>query len=281
MQDVVSTARESRTADFPAPSRWSRLRRRLAKTTEQAARAADPVCRTWTVALIASVMMGALPVLICAAMLTPLHQVISALVLAPVVWTCARRDDWALGMLVLATTFTAHSLTMIAITVVAPDVGFELVPDGEAYWLKQRAWITSGEDPEYKWQAWGPAHAQLLAGTTLYSLTSLGAITIHQGFYEVDLMNYYNGRLIGISRNPVVALWFGWHLWSLLRGVGYVVLTYELASLGLQITMGCQLASWRDRAIRWGVGIGFLLLDATAKWYLLEIVRRQLNANLM
>jgi hypothetical protein len=183
-------------------------------------------------------------------------------------------------MLLLAAVFAGHSVAIIGVTSIAPETAAAMVPGGEEYWQKQWHWITTGKDPEYEWHAWGPAHAQLFCGTTLFSVTSLGVITLHQGFFEVDLMNYYNGQLLRISRRPELALCYGWHLWSLLRGCGYVVLTYELTSLGLQLAMGRSLAPWSERAIRWGVGTGFLILDATTKWCLLETVRQQLAANL-
>jgi hypothetical protein len=227
-----------------------------------------------------SSLIGCGVVLACVPFKSSAHQSLSALVLAPLVWSCARQSRWMLGMWSMVCAFICHSLTVIALTQIDPALGSSLTPDGDQYWAKQLVWITTGSDPEYEWAAWGPAHLQLFLGTTVYSLSSFGLITLQQGFYEVDLMNYYNGRLILASDNGWLAICFGWHLWSLLRGCGYVVLTYELTSLGLQIAIGQSLATWQSRLTRWSIGIGFLVLDATVKWSLLELVRQALFANL-
>ena len=275
----MSRPQVSALAKFTARMRW--VRRRFARATDRVARMADPLCRSWWAIATVSFVIATVPALAAISAPSSLHQVLSAVGLAPFVWSCARRDDWARGMTLLSATFVIHSLTLIAITVYAPETGSSLVPGGDEYWLKQLDWITTGRDPEYELRAWGPAHVQLLCGTTLFSMTSLGAITLHQGFHEVDLMNFYNGQLIRISRHPLVALTFGWHLWSMLRGCGYVVLTFEIVSLSLQMAIGRRLATKRVRCVRWLVGVGFLILDGLAKWFLLELVRQQLSANLL
>jgi hypothetical protein len=68
----------------------------------------------------------------------------------------------------------------------------------------------------------------------------------------------------------------GWHPWSVCRGIGYLVLTYEIASLSLSRLSGTPLASLQARQWRWGLGLGFLVLDGIIKYTLLEAVRRVL-----
>ena len=70
------------------------------------------------------------------------------------------------------------------------------------------------------------------------------------------------------------------HPWSLLRGAGYVLLTYEILSLALQVFSGRRLAVWRVRGSRLAAGVGFLLADGLVKYFFLETVRQQLFANL-
>jgi hypothetical protein len=226
-----------------------------------------------------AIAVGCIPIL-CLPFGCSVHQIVSPLAVAPGLWWCARENNWRKGILFLAGVFLVHSASVIAITALVPDRAAAIVPGGLDYWEKQYVWITTGKDPEYELKAWGPAHAQLFAGTTLFSLTSFGTLTLYQGFYEVDLMNYYNGRLMMLSRQPEVGLFYGWHLWSLLRGCGYVVLTFELSSLGLQFAIGRGLSTWKQRACRFGIGTGFLILDALTKWCLLETVRQKLAENL-
>jgi hypothetical protein len=255
-------------------------RAQLAQTAERLTGFGQPMCRSYPVLCFYAVAIGCLPVL-CLPFGASFHQILSTLAVAPGLWWCARENDWRKGMLFLASVFLAHSIVVIVITACGPDHGSAIVPGGTEYWRKQYEWITTGRDPEYEWKAWGPAHVQLFAGTTLFSVTSFGMITLHQGFYEVDLMNFYNGQLVLISRRPAVGLFYGWHLWSLLRGCGYIVLTFELSSLGLQLAIGRRLSPWKQRMCRFATGTGFLILDGVAKWSLLEIVRQKLAENLV
>lgn len=123
-------------------------------------------------------------------------------------------------------------------------------------------------------------HFRLLGGTTLYSYTSLGALTFYEGFYEVDLMNFYTAQLLRHSQNGPQALALGWHLWSLLRGAGYLLITFEVMSLALQHLLRMPLATRRRRQQRWAPGLGLILADGLAKAVLLEPVRASLLANL-
>ena len=156
-----------------------------------------------------------------------------------------------------------------------------LLPGAEDYWQKQRAWIESGEDPEYEVSAWVPAHLQLLGGSMLYSFTSFGVLTFHEGFFEVDLMNYYNAQLLMRSQSGPLALALGWHIWSVLRGIGYLFLTFEAVSLALAWVSGVAVASAAARRWRWGVGLSFILADGVAKYVALESVREGLFTNLL
>jgi hypothetical protein len=122
---------------------------------------------------------------------------------------------------------------------------------------------------------------QLLLGTTIFSFTSLGVITIHQGVYEVDLMNFYNAMLLHYSRSGWWSLLLGWHVWSMLRGIGYVVLTYEMISLSLQVFSGRRISTGSHRGLRWAIACTCLLGDATTKYLFLEAVRMRLFDNLL
>jgi hypothetical protein len=113
-----------------------------------------------------------------------------------------------------------------------------------------------------------------------FTYTSLGLIPFWQGLYEVDLMNFYVGRLVAGSQSPALALAVGWHPWSLCRGAGYLVLTYEVASLSLARLVGERLSTPGARRKRWLVGLGLLVLDGGIKFLCLEPVRQVLAGNL-
>lgn len=151
------------------------------------------------------------------------------------------------------------------------------MPGADEYWQKQRVWIQTGRDPEYELSAWAPAHLQLLSGAILYSYLSLGGVTFYEGFREVDLMNFYNARLAGVSQSHLRALIFGWHIWSVLRGLGFVIITFEVISLSLRRLTGVGGGvRWR----RWIGGLAFIIADGVVKFFFLGPVRDELFRNL-
>src|SRR5262249_25128137 len=131
----------------------------------------------------------------------------------------------------------------------------------------------TGENPEYQLSHWVPAQAQLLVAVLLFAYTSFGGVVFWQGLHEVDLMNVYVGSLLRESADPFQAVLLGWHPWSVCRGLGYLLLTFEVASLSLARFTGRPLSSGRRRAWRWGLGLGFLALDGVLKATLMEAVR--------
>lgn len=256
------------------------LRHKLAQSVRLATRFGDRFSTTWLRLLITAAVLGVVPIAIAFWAGRPWHQPLTALLLAPVLWSCAQRNDWRRGMALLGLVFLSHSAVAISLAYSFPATAAEAIPDGPDYWGKQWIWITTGTDPEYELAAWIYAHLQLLIGTTLFSFTSLGTVTLHQGLYEVDLMNYYNAQLLHHSRQGWWALLLGWHIWSLLRGAGYVVLTYEMTSFSLQFFSDRQNSTWQHRGLRWAIACTCLAADAISKYALLEVVRIRLFENL-
>jgi hypothetical protein len=228
-----------------------------------------------------AVLIGTVPVAISFWLGLPGHQWLSALLLAALCLGPVRENSWFRGMGLIGLTFAVHSVVVIALSAAAPQRTAAILPGAKSYWEKQQTWIETGQDPEYRLEAWVPAHLQLLSASTLFTFTSLGTVTFGQGFYEVDLMNYYNAQLLGRSQSGPLALVLGWHIWSVLRGLGYLVLTFEIISLSLAAWSGKSLSSWRARASRWGAGLGLLAADGIVKILLLEPVRQILDANLL
>ncbi|MEL6182457.1 MAG: hypothetical protein AAFS10_26105 [Myxococcota bacterium] len=68
-------------------------------------------------------------------------------------------------------------------------------------------------------------------------------------------------------------------MWSILRGLGYLFITFEVTSLSLQHFLGTELSPKRTRLMRWSAGLAFLLGDALAKLLLLDVIRQGLAAN--
>jgi len=254
---------------LPAPAR---------RATYNFAGLAQAFCEGWRW-VPASIAAGTVPFLVSYATRAPGHQLISALLLMMLCLACARRDDWRRGVGVMAVAYVAHCLLVIALSYADPQRVAPLLPGAEDYWHKQIGWIQTGVDPEYKLSAWVPAHLSLLGGALLFSYTSLGGIIFYQGFYEVDLMNFYNAQLMAQSSNQALSLALGWHVWSWLRGLGYLFIAFEIISFSLRRMTGMS-GDWALRWRRFSVGLAFLLADGLVKVIMLEPVREQMLFNL-
>lgn len=230
---------------------------------------------------IAAIGAGVIPLYIGWGLGTSYHQGVSAVLLFFLLLSNARHDSWARGIATLAIGFGAHCATAIGLTYFDPVGAALIMPDGAAYYEAQIQWITTGQDPEYEWSNWLPHHVQLLAGISFLSFTSMGFLALVQGFYEVDLMNYYVGSLLSNSDHSAIVLGLGWHPWSVLRGFCYVVLAYEVSSLTLGLFSGRKISSMRVRRFRWMAVLGFFFSDILMKILALDFVRRALAANLL
>lgn len=254
---------------IPAPMR---------RATYNFAGLAEPLCEGWRW-IPSSIAVGAFPFLISYATGAPGHQLVSALLLMMLCLPCARKDDWAKGVSLIALAYLAHCALVIALAYSDPRGVAPILPGAEAYWQKQIRWIQTGADPEYRLSAWVPAHLTLLGAAFLFSYTSLGSILFYEGFFEVDLMNFYNAQLMAQSSNHAVSLALGWHIWSWLRGLGYLFIAFEVISLSLGRMTGAS----KGRRLRWQhlcVGLAFLMADGLVKVILLEPVREQMLFNL-
>lgn len=204
----------------------------------------------------------------------------TALLLVPLLLAAVARDSLKLGAGVLAVAFASHSVVAIGLAARSPELAAAVFPAGEAYWRESHAWIVTGESLEYDLNWWLPAHLQLLGAVWLLSYGSLGLVTLSHGFYQVDLMNVYVGRLAASSYDAGLAVALGWHAWSLCRGIGLLLVTFETVSFSFERFTGRRLSTPPRRRTRWLAGLALLVLDGAMKYTLLEPVRQSLGANL-
>jgi len=229
---------------------------------------------------IAAILIGALPLGLSRVLGVGGHQAVSATGLLLLCLACVRSDDTRRGVALVLLAYLAHCATAVAIACSDPAAAARIMPGAEDYWAKQLAWIRTGWDPEYEAAVWIPAHLGQLGGGILYSYLSLGWITFFEGFREVDWMNFYSARLMGCSRDPATALLLGWHLWSVLRGLAFAVLTFEVLSLSLGRLTGRELSTPSLRRRRWSAALSLFLADGLLKLLLLQAVQRGLLGNL-
>jgi hypothetical protein len=252
---------------------------RLASAVWRAAGACDPLTRgpRW---LPVAALAGALPLLLSVLTGLPGHQPLAGALLWLPFLAAVRADRLGAGVGTIAAAYAAHSALAIGLAWTVPERLDGLLPGAPEYWAAQERWITTGDDPEYRLEAWVPAHVGLLAATVVLGYLTLGLAPFTEGFRQVDLMNFYVGRLGAGSESAGVAVGLGWHAWSVCRGVFCAVLLFELASWSFARLTGRETSTPGRRRARWAVGLTFFLLDATLKLLLLEPVRARLAANL-
>lgn len=236
---------------------------------------------------------GVLPLALAAPAHSSAHQAVSAILAFALLIAAVQRGDQLAGILTLPAIFGAHCGSAILLARCFPEVGADCFPDGADYWRQSLTWIQTGSDPEYDPANWVPEHLQLAVVVCLSSYLSLGLIPILRGFHEVDLMNYYVGRLLAASDDAPMSLLLGWHPWSLARGFAYSVLIYEIVAWSYRrLTSrgggpsrepvadgpGHQVGPRRS----WlSVGLLLLIVDGLLKLVLLDPVRRTLAAGLL
>jgi hypothetical protein len=231
--------------------------------------------------VIAALLAGLVPLIPCYLLDLPGHQVASALLLFPLFLATVReaRPGKALGVLCLA--YLAHSAGVVFLSVRDPDRMESLLPGARSFWTESLEWVETGFNPEYRISSWVPEHLLLFIMVIGLAYCSLGLTVLLRGFYEVDLMNYYVGRLIAQSSEASTAVLYGWHIWSLTRGLGCAIVLYEIASLSFGALTGTAGQRLQGRRWRLGIGMALLLLDGLLKFFLMGTVQARLQANLL
>ncbi|MFH1861878.1 MAG: hypothetical protein ABH878_03605 [bacterium] len=282
LESITITGRPNHRLDDPIRRYWIWPLRFSSGTRGAVIRALDtavPFCKNgrW---IVAALIAGALPFLLSYLFSIPGHQLVSAFMLTYLCLGCLRSNSLFKGLGMIAATYLVHCLLVVLLAFSDPQGTAPLMPGASEYWDKQYSWITTGADPEYEIGNWLPAQAQLLAASVFYGYVSLGIIVFYEGFIEVDLMNYYNAQLMRCSVQELRAVQYGWHIWSILRGLGYVIITLEILSFSLQRLTRVRLSTTRLRLARLLVGLSFLGADCIVKWSTLPEVRTILFQNL-
>ncbi len=265
------------------PRRWLGLipvPRLVATQLERAANDLEPfiVGHRW---FISAFIAGVIPLLIALAVGSAVHQIASGMLGFLLLLPALRRDDSFRAVGIVALLFVSHSVVAIAASRYWPTATAAAFPGGAEYFDKNLYWIRTGIDPEYIAGNWVPAHFQLLGAMLFFTIMSLGLAPLWQGFHEVDLMNHYVGRLLATSDGSPMSFLFGWHPWSVCRGICYTLLVVEMGSLSLEGLLGKPLSTRRRRLTRWSIAAAFFCFDCLLKYFALDFVRNQLAAHLL
>jgi hypothetical protein len=229
----------------------------------------------------APVAVGVVPLAIAAPFGSSLHQTASALLGFALLIAAIHRGDERRGLLTLPIVFCAHCALAIVLARLWPAETTACFPDGAEYWRGTLTWIQTGYDPEYDPANWVPEHLELAFVVGVIGYISLGLIPLFQGFHEVDLMNFYVGRLLAETNDTTLSLLLGWHPWSVMRGLAFSVLIYEVVAWSYRrLTATSGQGRGGLRLSRLGLAFGLLFADGLMKWLLLDPVRRVLAAGL-
>ncbi len=208
------------------------------------------------------------------------HQPLVGLALWALVLPCVAADRFLRAAGVVSLVVFSHSAVAIAFSAHDPDRAAAALRGSETYWTKTWDWIRHDRDEEYRVETWLPRHAALVGVGTAFGYTSFGAVPFVRGVEEIDLMNHYVGRLVRASERPEIALLCGWHPWSFIRGLAFLCLVFEVASVSLARFAGRTLSTRRRRIARWTAGLALVLLDGGIKVAFAPAIRDALFRNL-
>ncbi len=233
----------------------------------------------WRLVLTAAIV-GVLPLMMFQKLGFKHHQMVSTVLMLPFFWVLVLKNRFRAGIFFVAAVYVFHGIAAIYLTQKNPMAMAAFFPGGENYWKAQIEWITTGFDPEYDPKNWMPMHFILLVGISFFSVVTLGLIPFYQGFFETDLMNFYVGNLLQVSENQAVALTVGWHTWSVMRGICYSIIVFEMTSWTIEKLTKKKLCETKERRQRWVFGLLFFSLDFGLKFFTMENVRDILFKNL-
>jgi len=160
------------------------------------------------------------------------------------------------------------SVLFMALVCFTGDYMDSLVSGAAAYHANTLAWITTGEGKIAHPEVFLPEHVWHLGHVALTAVASGGLTTLIGGAGELNIMNFHVAKLLQSSHNPWYIIFFGWPIWSLLRGWAYLFVTMgmgqfffcivtrrrpEYRRLCVFLLIGCALA---------GVDLGLKILLA-------------------
>lgn len=221
--------------------------------------------------------LGLLPLMLGYASGSVFHQSLTGLLLVPLFLACVCEDRLGKALSLVALVLGSHSGLAIFLSIHDPAGAAAVLAGSQAYWEQARGWIQTGDDPDYRLAGWLPQHVLLLGMVLLGAGLTLGVLPFAIGVEQIDLMNFYVGRMVAQSDNPTLTLLLGWHPWSLLRGLGYTVAIFVVTSSVIESLTGQNIAQGSSRR-RLVFASLLILADGLAKLFLSSFVREQLFA---
>lgn len=132
---------------------------------------------------------------------------------------------------VFAMLFWALCMGVFIVTtcIVFPSQASAAILHGPEYKKEMFYWIQTGVGAEGNPSEFIPQHALHLGIFVVLSLISGGILSLLMGSVLMNYMGYYVASVIQASPDKWTASWMGWHPWSILRIVAFVILGIVLA----------------------------------------------------
>jgi len=164
---------------------------------------------------------------------------------------------------------------VIILAFLYPEQTKQLIWQAGSYFEEMSGWLRTGTGSEADPSAWIWIHLKWL-GLVVLGGFLLGLPALIMGVLLLNFMNYYVAQIMLTSESPLVVMMVAWHIWSIARVAGFII----LASTMFQLLIGWVFkAPMRTAHVVWGLIVGFILVvaDAVMKWQLVDNVRDIIN----
>lgn len=179
-----------------------------------------------------------------------------------------RRRDAVLAGLLWALLLGIGGTTL---SVFWPDQAGESIWNGVSYQAEMQVWLETGVGAESDPSRFIPQHLLHLTAFTLLCVGSGGLLGMLLGAALMHYMSFYVAFIITRSGDLpwLPAALCGWHPWSVIRVIAFVILGIALAE-PLVARLSGQRISWRPLMPWILVGGTGILLDILLKWSLAD-----------
>lgn len=153
-----------------------------------------------------------------------LLPVLNVLVAYPVLFTLVVRQERKRA--VAAMLFWALCMGVFAVIacVSFPSEASGAVFHGPEYRDEMHRWIKTGAGAEGDPRQFIPQHVLHFGIFAILSVVSAGVLSLLMGAVLMNYMSFYVSSVILASSDTWTAVWMGWHPWSILRVISFVIL---------------------------------------------------------
>ncbi|MGQ9617373.1 MAG: hypothetical protein ACUVUG_00245 [Candidatus Aminicenantia bacterium] len=176
---------------------------------------------------------------------------------------------WAFSMIILGT--LSFSLF--------PEKCEKIVINGIEYREEMFEWIKTGTGRESDPSQFIPQHLIHISIFIFLSILSASFLSILMGAIMVNYMNFYVSQLILLSENKLIPIIFGWHFWSIIRVISFVILGVFLSEPIISILKKRRI-QWKKDFKLFLFAISCLIGDIVLKTLFAPIIRTLLKNSL-